>query len=102
MIHRTRLADGDSVFPELFLVHFVDPRRLLLVFDLVGSVLAAGHADLERMLGTAAAAERQIPRGLRPGVEVLMERPLGRREQTVFLPVDAARLHSVLPQERVA
>src|SRR4051812_38127516 len=96
----------------------MDPWILVLVLDLVAALLDAGRdRTLEARCGgarraplrcreripQAADAGRQIAGGTAAGVEMLMELPVGWRNDDTMLPVDANELPVTLePQQRIA
>src|SRR6185295_20325153 len=76
----------DAALCQLFFEHGANPRVFVLVFDLIAARLdALRSAPLfaqARKLSTAERLQRQIPRRFAADVEVLVEPPLWRYEQT--------------------
>src|SRR5437762_10073299 len=90
---RPRQNDFGALRSALVFVHLVDPRALILVFDLVGHEPAVGTGiELTQ-------PHRHIAGGVRAGVEMLVVFPFLWREQAAILPVDPSRLLALHPEE---
>src|SRR5207245_4654070 len=103
-------AGRHTVPSELLKIDLVDARVLVLIFDLTAAVLYAHvHAHEHPTLvggeriAQAAEGHGEIARGIRGGVEVLVEHLVRRREHPSMLPIDPYEVFlALVPQQREA
>ena len=100
--HKRLHAARRAVLGELSLEAPVDLRRLILVLNLDAALPDAdvGAALRDASAPYATEAQRQVARGCRAGVEVLMETALGwHHDQAAALPVALPGLLPLLPEQ---